>query len=115
LPLGYDVQLIRRSTLDRWARDMASAPGPHRVRSISWLTEKDNVYDVPTPPEWPDRGEWRWILETYQDLAMARSAFRLFGAEARTIDYPAMVALLDAHPEITAMNAHVPGGPFAEG
>lgn len=38
---------------------------------------------------------------------MARSAFRLFGEDALTIDYPSMVERLDAHPEIIGMNQHV--------
>jgi len=54
-----------------------------------------------------DRPDWRWTVDTYEDLAMARSAFRLFGSDAATIDYPAMVERLDRHPEITAMNRHV--------
>jgi len=116
LPLGYDVQLIRRDALDRAARDTASTPPSLRPKRVtSWLDVNANVYAVPTPTEWPDRGAWRWTLDTYQDLAMTRSAFRLFGAEANTIDYPAMVALLDAHPEITAMNAHLPERPDARG
>lgn len=116
LPLGYDVQLIRRGALDRAARDTASTPPSlHPKRVTSWLDVNAHLYAVPTPAEWPDRGAWRWTLDTYQDLAMTRSAFRLFGAEANTIDYPAMVALLDAHPEITAMNAHLPERPVARG
>lgn len=116
LPLGYDVQLIRRGALDRAARETASTPLSHqRTHVTSWLDANGNVYAVPTPAEWPDRSDWRWTLDTYQDLAMARSAFRLFGADAHRIDYPAMVALLDAHPEIIAMNAQLPERPIAFG
>jgi hypothetical protein len=38
---------------------------------------------------------------------MARSAFRVFGLEAATLDYPTMVSLLESHPEIFAMNQHI--------
>jgi spore coat polysaccharide biosynthesis protein SpsF (cytidylyltransferase family) len=46
-------------------------------------------------------------VDTYEDLAMARSAFRVFGLAAANIEYPAMVALLDLHPEISDMNQHI--------
>jgi hypothetical protein len=46
---------------------------------------------------------------------MARSAFRLFGDEATTIDYPAMVDRLDGHPEITNMNRHIKQKKLEEG
>jgi spore coat polysaccharide biosynthesis protein SpsF (cytidylyltransferase family) len=115
LPLGYDVQLIRGAALERAARERASTPIHQRAHLTSWFAATGNVYDVPAPAGWPDRGDWRWTLETYQDLAMARSAFRLFGSAASTIEYPAMVAMLDTHPEITGMNAQLPERPIAKG
>jgi len=115
LPLGYDVQLIRRAALERAGRETTPTPIHHRAHLTSWFSAKGKVHDVPTPAGWPDRGDWRWTLETYQDLAMARSAFRLFGPEASTIEYPAMVAMLDTHPEITEMNAHLSERPIAKG
>jgi hypothetical protein len=54
-------------------------------------------------------------VDTYEDLAMARSAFRVFGLDAACIDYPAMVALLDRHPEITGMNQHIDQKSLEEG
>lgn len=110
LPLGYEVQLIRHEALERAAREIPLTEltdRQHRARVTRWLATKASVYNVPTPAGWPDRRDWRWTLDTYEDLAMARSAFRLFGPEVSTIDYPAMVARLDVHPEITAMNAHI--------
>ena len=79
----------------------------HRVHVTSWLGANAAVHAVPTPGQWPDRPDWRWTVDTYEDLAMARSAFRVFGPRAASIDYPAMVECLDAHPEICAMNAHI--------
>ena len=109
LPIGYSVQLIRRAALDRAASAIPDCPGHrhHRVHVTRWLRANAEVFDVPAPSEWPNRPHWRWTLDTYEDLAMARSAFRLFGRDSISIDYPTMVARLDVHPEITAMNLHV--------
>jgi hypothetical protein len=46
---------------------------------------------------------------------MARSAFRVFGLETATIDYPTMVARLDEHPEIAAMNRHIKAKTWEDG
>ena len=40
-------------------------------------------------------------------VAMARSAFDLFGPRALALSYSQMVALPDRHPEIVALNAGV--------
>jgi spore coat polysaccharide biosynthesis protein SpsF len=107
LPVGYGVELARLESLERASRTIPKEEKHHRVHVTSWLSAEGNVVEVPTPSEWPDRGDWRWTVDTYEDLAMARSAFRVFGREASTIDYPMMVARLDAHPEIPAMNQHI--------
>jgi len=107
LPLGCDVELLRRRALDVVLQDNHAR---RHTRGMSWLAHQVAVARVPMPSAWPARPAWRWTVDTYQDLAMARSAFRVFGTEAATIDYPSMVACLDLHPEITDMNQHVEGG-----
>ncbi len=129
LPLGYGVELVRLSALENAAKEIPLNQFHHRVHVTSWLSaagsrQPTNAYerppnavffDVPTPGDWPDRPDWRWTVDTYEDLAMARSAFRVFGFAAAQIDYPAMVALLDAHPEITSMNQHIDQKSLEEG
>lgn len=107
LPIGYGVELARRAALEAAAREIGPDAFHHRVHVTSWLASQGHVLEVPTPADWPDRGHWRWTVDTDADLAMARSAFQLFGCEAASIDYPTMVARLDAQPEIPALNAHV--------
>lgn len=115
LPLGYGVELVRRSALARAAAEIPADAFHHRVHVTSWLYGHARVQPVATPPGWPDRPRWRWTIDTYPDLAMARGAFRLFGREALTIDYPTMAAQLDAHPEITCLNEHVAQKQLEEG
>jgi spore coat polysaccharide biosynthesis protein SpsF len=123
LPLGYGVELVRLSALERADAEISKDQFHHRVHVTSWLaaigsgggSANARFFDVPTPPSWPDRPEWRWTVDTYEDLAMARSAFRVFGHETATIDYPTMVAHLDAHPEIAMMNRHIDPSTLGEG
>ncbi|HEB87938.1 MAG TPA: hypothetical protein ENI85_00050 [Deltaproteobacteria bacterium] len=120
LPLGYGVELVRLSALERAAREIPEDQFHHRVHVTSWLSRpaappRARYVDVPTPADWPDRPDWRWTVDTYEDLAMARGAFRVFGSEAGTIAYREMVARLDAHPEITGMNRHVTQKKLEEG
>ena len=115
LPVGYGVELFRRDALEVAAREIPEEEPHHRVHVTSWLAANAGTHAVPTPLDWPDRPDWRWTIDTYEDLAMARSAFRLFGEEALTIDYPTMVERLDAHPEITGMNQHVEQKKLEEG
>ena len=107
LPVGYGVELVRTDALRLADREIPESQSHHRVHVTSWLAANANVHAVPTPFGWPDRPDWRWTVDTYEDLAMARSAVRLFGVNAAGFDYLAMVEHLDAHPEITGMNRHV--------
>lgn len=115
LPLGYGVELVRRAALEQADREIPASASHHRVHVTSWLAANANEHAVPTPIAWPDRPDWRWTVDTYEDLAMARSAFRLFGSAAATLDYPTMVERLDGHPEINEMNRHVEQKKLEEG
>jgi spore coat polysaccharide biosynthesis protein SpsF (cytidylyltransferase family) len=110
LPIGYAVELVRRRALETASREIPQTQRHHRKHIGGWLSNHARIARIPMPADWPARPDWRWTVDTYQDLAMARSAFRSFGHAAATIDYPSMVACLDAHPEITGMNQQVADG-----
>jgi len=114
-PVGYGVELVRADALRRAAEAIPANQFHHRVHVTSWLSVNGAIESVALPAAWPERPGWRWTVDTYEDLAMARSAFRLFGSEAATIEYPAMVRLLDGVPEIAEMNEHVVQKKLEEG
>jgi spore coat polysaccharide biosynthesis protein SpsF len=105
-PLGYVPQIARRDAILEAHRD-APVGSHHRAHVLTWLMEKGAGRDVQLPAQWPSRPQWRWTVDTATDLAMADAAFRLLGDRATTTQYEEMVALLDAHPDIAAMNAGV--------
>ncbi len=106
-PLGYVPQLARaRSVLDSEGR-IAPGEGYHRSHVLSWLRSHARSWNAPPPEDWPRRPDWRWTVDTADDLHMARAAFALFGERWPQIGYAEMVAALDARPAIPTLNLHV--------
>lgn len=115
LPLGYGAELVRSAALERADRGIIVGESYHRVHVTSWLAGNASVQAALPPAAWPKRPDWRWTIDTEDDLAMAESAFGLFGERAATIDYAEMVRELDAHPEITGRNQHIEQKQMEEG
>ncbi len=107
LPLGYGAELARASDLLASEREIPAAEPWHRSHVTSWLRSRSEPFLAPAPADWPARPDWRWTVDTPEDLAMARAAFDLFGPRAAELSYPEMVARLDAHPEVAGANLHV--------
>ena len=104
LPLGYAPQVARASALlEAEARIPSDRPW-HRTHVLTFVAEQQGVTPLHVPAAWPARPAWRWTVDTPADLAMADAAFRLLGDRADAADYPELVALLDAHPELVALN-----------
>lgn len=113
LPLGYAPQVARGEAV-RAADEAARAPHD-RAHVLTWIAARVPRRAAPLPPAWPARPAWRWTVDTADDLAMAQGAFALFAGAWAEIDYPAMVRVLDARPEIAARNAHVRQKSIEEG
>ncbi|MEB2344422.1 MAG: NTP transferase domain-containing protein [Deltaproteobacteria bacterium] len=113
LPLGYAPQVARGAAV--LAADAGATEAHDRAHVLTWLAARGARHAVPLPPAWPARPTWRWTVDTPADLTMAQGAFAAFGAQAVTIDYPAMVRALDARPALVAGNAHVRQKALAEG
>jgi len=106
-PLGYGAELVRAEELLRAESEIPSDRPWHRSDVVSWTRERAGSVAVPLPDEWPDRSHWHWSIDCFEDLAMARTAFALFGLEASTLSYPEMVSILDHHPEVMDLNSCV--------
>ncbi len=115
LPLGFGIQVANAQAVLESERNIPDTQPHHRAHVLSWLSDRCEPKVCPLPGDWPARPDWRWTVDTFEDLTMARSAFSLFADRAVAIRYPEMVALLDAHPEITALNADVVQKPIREG
>lgn len=113
LPLGYAPEVVRADALlSMTALDL---PSHHRAHVTSAVREQSGSAFWAPPAAWPSRPDWRWTIDTPDDLAMADAAFRAFGPAAGTIGYPAMVERLDALPAVTSRNARVVQREVTEG
>lgn len=113
LPLGFCPELVRADALlDAGSREM---PAHHRVHVTSWLHETERGVLFEPPLSWPARPRWRWTIDTPQDLAMANAAYSIFRRDEVGEAYPAMVASLDQHPDVVALNEGVRQKAVAEG
>ncbi|MCP4039560.1 MAG: hypothetical protein GY733_21635 [bacterium] len=115
LPLGFGLQLARAEAVMASAGEIPDDQPHHRAHVVSWLAARGEAKCCPLPDHWPARPQWRWTVDTFDDLTMARSAYDLFAGRAVTIRYPEMVAHLDRHPEITELNRSVEQKQLVEG
>ena len=120
LPLGFGLQLADANAVLQSEGEIPDSEPHHRAHVLSWLAQRsgNQVSDVkccPIPEHWPARPGWRWTVDTFEDLTMARAAFELFRDSALAVTYSEMVACLDAHPQITSHNQGVEQKSLVEG
>jgi spore coat polysaccharide biosynthesis protein SpsF len=114
-PLGYVPQVAKASAVLRCEEALKESEFHHRCHVLSWFYEIGEFKEFYPPDDWPLRPQWRWTVDTPADLQMTREAFRVFGGRWKTIGYPAMVELLDHHPQIVNANLHVEQKQIADG
>jgi spore coat polysaccharide biosynthesis protein SpsF len=104
-PLGFAPEVARVEALRRLNDSIPVTESFHRAHVTSAIDEQaiSRLRDEKAPR----RPHWRWTIDTEADLRMARAAFSLFGPGWSTIEYAAMVRVLDDHPEVTSLNNHV--------
>jgi spore coat polysaccharide biosynthesis protein SpsF len=103
-PRGFDFEVFTATALARADRE-ATAPGdrehvtpwlyagPHRLPHLAQIRRS------------VDRSTYRVTLDTVEDLELLRRLFDEHGAAA--LDCDGIVEVLDAHPELVALNAQV--------
>jgi spore coat polysaccharide biosynthesis protein SpsF len=102
LPRGLDVELLTRDALLR--ADVA-AEGHDRAHVTSWLYREGSPEPRAGVVTAPARTEFRVTLDTAQDAELLDALTALL--PDRPPSWREVIAMLDAHPEIVAMNAAV--------
>lgn len=96
---GSDVDVLSRYAL---AAREAKADTMHVYRNPERFALRSVV-----DPNAPDASADRWTLDTLDDYRMLATLFDLLSAEAAEAPMERVLAVLDAHPEVRAMNAHI--------
>jgi spore coat polysaccharide biosynthesis protein SpsF len=103
-PRGFDFEVFTAAALARADRE-ATAPGD-REHVTPWLYagphRLPHVAQVRRPV---DRSRYRVTLDTAEDLELIHRLLDEHGAAA--LDGDGVIAVLDAHPELVALNAEV--------
>lgn len=112
-PLGYVQEIVRGSALLRIEAEIPDSQFYHRSHVTSFLPpERTAAY---TDSQVPSRPNWRWTVDTLDDLNMVRAAFALLGPDRLDAGYAELVELLDRHPEIVAINEHIRAKALSDG
>ncbi|GGF13940.1 cytidylyltransferase domain-containing protein [Hymenobacter cavernae] len=103
-PRGFDFEVFSRELLDE-AFTHATLPGDreHVTPYIHQNRSGHVRFQHITRSE--DRSQYRLTVDTADDFALIRTLIQDFGATELSADE--LITLLDAHPELVALNAHV--------
>lgn len=115
LPLGYAPSIFVAESLLDIEKQIPSDQQYHKTHVTSWLKTYAKFKEFVPPANWPARPNWRWTVDTKDDALMISDAFDLFGDKWATISYPEIVSILDEHPDITGINAHIKQKKLEEG
>jgi spore coat polysaccharide biosynthesis protein SpsF len=104
---GLDVEAMRRTALET-AAAKATAPDEreHVTLHIYRRPEQFNLVAVPAPP-WARRPDLRFTLDEPADFDLIVRVVDGLGATPDSLTGPEVVAFLDSHPEVAALNRSV--------
>lgn len=104
-PHGLDTEVFKYSALaDAWRNATQAAEREHvtpYLRDSGGYSLHNVECDVDLAP-----GYYRWTVDEASDLEFVRAVYRTFGT-TQVFDWRAVIELLDAHPELAALNAAV--------
>jgi spore coat polysaccharide biosynthesis protein SpsF (cytidylyltransferase family) len=114
-PLGLDVEVFSREALEKtWSE----AKEPHERAHVTLhmyapASGKASLVLKPVVTT-PDRHEWRWTVDTLEDLDFAREAFRRLGGRD-DFSWLDVVKLIDEDPALAEINSHLKPKDVTEG
>lgn len=103
-PRGLDTEAFFADTLERLERMSVSQAAREHVTHYL-LEERPELFVTRAVTDSEDNSDLRWTVDTADDLAMMRKIYE--GVGNPTAAYREVLMFVRAHPEITAINAHV--------
>lgn len=111
-PLGLDVEAFTREALERtWA----AASDPYERSHVTvHMYQNPAAFRLLAVRDVVDRHQWRWTVDTQDDLEFARQVFaRLSGSNE--FGFEEVVDLIEREPDLARINAHVRTRDLIEG
>jgi spore coat polysaccharide biosynthesis protein SpsF len=112
-PRGLDVEVFSASALERASKE---ARGPDEREHVTlFFRRHPDTFRLRGKTAIKDFSHLRWTLDTPEDLIFLRKVFELAGIDGQTIPpFERVVEMLDAHPEVVAINAGVRQKPVTD-
>ena len=104
-PRGLDTEVFARTALDAAFREAVDQPHREHVTPFIWSQPQRFARRQVRGAD--DRSELRWTVDTPEDFALASRILDAVGADPAAAGYGQVLALVDAHPEWTALNAGI--------
>lgn len=103
-PRGLDFEIFSRELLAEAMQRATLAPDLEHVTPYIHQNRSGNVRFRHIGRQ-PDRSSYRLTVDTADDFTLIRTLIEEYNAQQLTTDE--LIALLDAHPELVALNAHI--------
>jgi spore coat polysaccharide biosynthesis protein SpsF len=104
LPRGLDTEALWLDVLERLDRLATSVPAREHV-TFHIHSERPDRFELVALKRPYDAADLRWTVDTPEDLEAVRRIYAGVGSEPRPLGE--VIAWVRAHPEVTALNAHV--------
>lgn len=111
-PRGLDTEVFTREALERSAR-WATKPY-HRTHVTAYMYQTPELFTTLSVVSDVDRGDWRWTVDTPQDLSFVRAVYDHF-APADDFSWLDVVDLVESNPELMLINSGVEQKHIEEG
>lgn len=103
VPIGLDTEICTLAALERAGHE---ARQPHqREHVMPYFYEHPELFNTLHIRHSPDTGHLRWTLDTPEDLTFLRAVVAHFPDDS--FSWRDVLALVEAHPELGALNAGV--------
>lgn len=106
-PRGFDVEVFTFAALEKAHREATEKMETEHVTPYLWQNKKKefNVGDIVTAPPQLKRPQYRLTVDYPEDFEVVEKIYNALYRPGAIIDSVAMIAYLDAHPEIASINA----------
>lgn len=104
-PKGLDCEVFRRRVLEQAAS--SAAPGAQREHVTTWMIASPKLRRANVHSGRPELARQRWTLDYPEDIEFLRALLPHL-ATGRVAGMDEVLSVLECHPEIFNINAHLP-------